>query len=96
MIAGISIGEFFFLAALIIAGGVVTGILAGLFGIGGGAILVPALYEAFRVIGVEPSNLMHLCLGTSLAVMIPTSITSFRSHRAKGAVDDALLRRIAP
>jgi uncharacterized membrane protein YfcA len=84
------------LALALIASGFVMGFLAGLFGIGGGAILVPALYEAFRAIGIEQSVLMHLCLGTSLAVMIPTTITSFRSHRARGTVDEAFLRRVAP
>lgn len=84
------------LALALAASGFVMGFLAGLFGIGGGAILVPALYEAFRTIGIEQSVLMHLCLGTSLAVMVPTTITSFRSHREKGLVDEAFLKRIAP
>jgi uncharacterized protein len=47
------------------------------------------------VIGVQHDVLMHMCLGTSLAVMIPTTITSFRSHRAKGTVDEAFLKRVA-
>lgn len=84
------------LALALVASGFVMGFLAGLFGIGGGAILVPALYEAFRAIGIEQSILMHLCLGTSLAVMIPTTLASFRSHRARGTVDEAFLRRVAP
>lgn len=84
------------LALALIASGFAMGFLAGLFGIGGGAILVPALYEAFRAIGIEQSVLMHLCLGTSLAVMIPTTIASFRSHRARGTVDEAFLKRVAP
>lgn len=84
------------LAMALAASGFVMGFLAGLFGIGGGAILVPALYEAFRAVGIEQSVLMHLCLGTSLAVMVPTTITSFRSQRARGLVDEAFLKRIAP
>ena len=52
MIPGVPVGELAWLALAIIAGGVVTGVLAGLFGIGGGAIIVPVLYEVFRVIGV--------------------------------------------
>lgn len=84
------------LGLALIASGFVMGFLAGLFGIGGGAILVPALYEAFRAIGIEQSVLMHLCLGTSLAVMIPTTMASFRSHRARGTVDEAFLKRVAP
>lgn len=92
---GVSTQGLVLLALALAASGFAMGFLAGLFGIGGGAILVPALYEAFRVIGVEHSVLMHMCLGTSLAVMIPTTIASFRSHRAKGTVDEAFLKRIA-
>lgn len=84
------------LGLALIASGFAMGFLAGLFGIGGGAILVPALYEAFRAIGIEQSVLMHLCLGTSLAVMIPTTMASFRSQRARGTVDEAFLKRVAP
>lgn len=95
MTIGVSTQGLVLLALALAASGFVMGFLAGLFGIGGGAVLVPALYEAFRAIGVDHDVLMHLCLGTSLAVMVPTTITSFRSHRAKGAVDEAFLKRIA-
>lgn len=78
------------------ASGFAMGFLAGLFGIGGGAILVPVLYEAFRIAGVDQAILMHLCLGTALAVMVPTTIASYRSHLAKGTADVALLKRIGP
>ena len=93
---GVSTQGLVLLALALAASGFAMGFLAGLFGIGGGAILVPALYEAFRYIGVDESVLMHVCLGTSLAVMIPTTITSFRAHREKGTVDEAFLRRVAP
>jgi uncharacterized membrane protein YfcA len=93
---GVTTQGLLLLALALAASGLVMGFLSGLFGIGGGAILVPALYEVFRVLDVEPSVMMHLCLGTSLAVMIPTTITSFRSHRARGTVDEAFLRRVAP
>lgn len=92
---GVSTQGLVLLALALAASGFVMGFLAGLFGIGGGAILVPALYEAFRAIGVDHSVLMHMCLGTSLAVMVPTTIASFRSHREKGTVDEAFLKRIA-
>ncbi|HET9904201.1 MAG TPA: sulfite exporter TauE/SafE family protein [Xanthobacteraceae bacterium] len=82
---GIPAGELFLLAGAIFAGGVVTGILAGLFGIGGGAIIVPVLYEVFGVIGVPEEVRMQLCIGTSLAIIIPTTISSYRAHRARGA-----------
>src|SRR4029077_6001194 len=86
MILGIPIGELMWLALAIIAGGVVTGILAGLFGIGGGALIVPVLYEGFRALGVPEEVRFQLCVGTSLAIIVPTNIRSFLSHRARGAV----------
>ena len=92
----VSPGGLALLALTLAASGFAMGFLAGLFGIGGGAVLVPVLYEAFKLVGVEPSIVMHLCLGTALAVMVPTSITSFRSHLAKGTVDVPLLWRIGP
>jgi uncharacterized protein len=83
---GIPIGEIAFLAAVIVAGGIVTGVLAGMFGIGGGAIIVPVLYEVFRVLGVPEEVRMQLCVGTSMAIIVPTNIRSFLVHRAHGAV----------
>ena len=64
----------------------VSGILAGLFGIGGGTVIVPALYEVFRILDVPEDVRMQLCIGTSLAIMVPTSIRSYLVHRSKGAV----------
>ena len=75
------------LALLLIATGALSGFLAGLFGIGGGAVLVPVFYECFRLAGVPLDVRMPLCIGTSLAVIIPTSIRSFRAHYLRGAVD---------
>src|SRR3974390_1157179 len=72
------------LAALIAGGGVVTGILAGLFGIGGGAIIVPVLYEVFRALDVPEAVRMQLCIGTSLAIIVPTTLRSYFTHRAEG------------
>jgi uncharacterized membrane protein YfcA len=86
MIGGISFGEIAFLAAVIIAGGIVTGILAGMFGIGGGAIIVPVLYEVFRVLEVPEAVRMQLCVGTSMAIIVPTNVRSYLVHRAHGAV----------
>jgi len=92
MFSGIPLGELAWLAAAIVAGGVVSGFLAGLFGIGGGAIIVPVLYEVFRVIGVPDEIRMQLCIGTSLAIIIPTTIRSYVAHRARGAVMPEVLR----
>jgi uncharacterized membrane protein YfcA len=84
--------EIFTLAiSLILAGGLV-GFLAGLFGVGGGAIIVPILYQAFIVVGVPNDSRMPLTVGTSLAVIIPTAVTSYLAHRKKGAVDQLALR----
>jgi uncharacterized membrane protein YfcA len=78
---------------LLIAVGALSGFLAGVFGIGGGAILVPVFYECFRLAGVPLEVRMPLCIGTSLAIIIPTSLSSFRAHYARGAVDMDILRR---
>lgn len=78
--------------AAIAASGVVSGLLAGIFGIGGGAVLVPVFYQVFGLLGVDEAVRMHLSVGSSLAIIIPTSIRSFTAHRAKGAVDIALLK----
>ena len=86
MLLGVPIGELAWLAAAVVAAGVATGILAGLFGIGGGAIIVPVLYEVFRILGVPEEVRMQLCVGTSMAIIIPTTIRSYLTHRAKGAV----------
>jgi uncharacterized membrane protein YfcA len=88
----VPLGELSALAAAIIIGGIVTGLLAGLFGIGGGAIIVPVLYEIFRVFGVPEDIRMQLCVGTSLAIIVPTSIRSFLSHRARGDLPMEALR----
>ena len=86
MLLGVPLGEIALLAAAVVVAGVATGILAGLFGIGGGAIIVPVLYEIFRILGVPEEVRMQLCVGTSMAIIIPTTIRSYVTHRAKGAV----------
>ncbi len=82
-------------AALLVAG-LVVGLLSGLLGIGGGGILVPVLYETFAALGVDPAIRMHMALGTTLAIIVPTSLRSFAAHRAKGSADMALVKRMAP
>src|SRR5262245_25730724 len=96
MVLGMSAGEFALMAAILIVGGVVTGYLAGLLGVGGGGVLVPFLYEAFSALGVDESVRMHMVLGTSFAVIVPTAFRSFRKHLETGAVDTGLLRRLGP
>jgi uncharacterized protein len=87
-----SILEFATLAVALAIAGLATGVLAGLFGVGGGVLIVPVLYEVFRFLGVDESVRTHLAVGTSLAVIIPTSIRSFQGHLKKGAVDMATLK----
>ena len=86
MMLGMPLSEVGWLAATIIGGGIVTGLLAGLFGIGGGGVIVPVLYEVFRALGVPEEVRMQLCVGTSIAIIVPTNIQSFLIHREKGAV----------
>jgi uncharacterized membrane protein YfcA len=89
---GIPAGELVLLALAIVLGGVLTGLLAGLFGVGGGAIIVPVLYEIFRILGVSEDIRVQLCVGTSLAIIIPTSIRSYLAHRARGTVPVGVLK----
>ena len=87
-----SAGDLVFLALALVTAGAVAGVLAGLFGIGGGAILVPVLYQFLTMLGVSEAVSMHLSVGTSLGIIVPTSIRSFLSHSARGAVDMELLK----
>lgn len=92
MMGSIPLSELLTLGAALAAAGVLTGLLAGLFGVGGGTVIVPVLYEVFRLMDVAEDVRMPLCVGTSLAIIVPTSIRSFRGHLAKGAVDMDVLR----
>jgi len=70
----------------------IAGFMAGLLGVGGGLVMVPALYYAFSVLNFEIETKMHLALGTSLAIIIPTSIMSTRVHMKYNAVDFGLIK----
>ncbi len=78
-------------AALAVSGAL-AGFLAGLFGIGGGAILVPILVTIVTAVGVNPEAVVHISVASSLGVIVPTSLRSFFAHKKKGAVDLALLK----
>jgi uncharacterized protein len=80
------------LAPMLVAAGGLSGFLAGVFGVGGGTVVVPVLYGVFVMLGVPDELRMPLCAGTSLALIIPTSIASFTSHRKTDAVNFDLLR----
>jgi uncharacterized membrane protein YfcA len=88
---GIPLDQFLWLAAALGAGGAIVGVLAGLFGVGGGAIIVPILYEVFTILGVSEAVRMPLAVGTSLAIIIPTCIAAYRTHLNRGAVDQPVL-----
>ena len=86
------IGEIAVFSFAVAVSGVVSGLLAGVFGIGGGAVLVPVFYQVMGPLGIDEAVRMHLAVGSSLAIIIPTSIRSFTGHRARGVVDMDLLR----
>lgn len=81
------------LAAAMLVTGCVAGVLAGLFGIGGGIVIVPVLELVLGVVGVDAAIRMHVAVATSLATIIPTSIASARAHHARQAVDLDIARR---
>ncbi|MGE4324992.1 MAG: sulfite exporter TauE/SafE family protein [Pseudodonghicola sp.] len=81
---------------LLLAIGALAGVLAGLLGVGGGIVLVPSFFYAFQTLGYGGPQLMQVCLATSLATIIVTSMRSVLSHNRKGAVDWAILRGWGP
>lgn len=86
--------------AILIAGmavtGMIGGILAGLLGVGGGIVIVPVLFWVLHTFKIAPEHASHLAVATSLATIIPTSISSMRSHGKRGTVDRDLLRLWGP
>jgi uncharacterized membrane protein YfcA len=80
----------------LVATGVFAGLLAGLLGVGGGIVIVPVLFFLFQSFGVSADSAMLVATATSLATMIPTSLSSIRAHRQKNNVDVALLQRWSP
>jgi uncharacterized membrane protein YfcA len=82
--------------ALLLIIGAFAGVMAGLLGVGGGIILVPAFYYTFSSLGYESGQLMQICLATSLATIIVTSVRSVLAHHKKGAVDWEILKSWAP
>ena len=83
----LNINEIFYLLSVLAIAAAIAGFMAGLLGVGGGIIMVPALYYAFTVLDFDIVTRMHLAVGTSLAIIIPTSIISTLTHREHDAVD---------
>jgi uncharacterized membrane protein YfcA len=81
---------------LYLALGGATGVLAGLLGVGGGIVIVPALVALFTAQQLPDPFILHLALGTSLASIVFTSISSLRAHHVRGAVDWEVFRRVTP
>ena len=86
-------GDLGTLALGLVIAGVVSGLVAGMLGVGGGIVIVPVMYQVLSAMHVPEDMRMHVAIGTSLATIIPTSISSLRAHNKKGAVDWALLKR---
>jgi uncharacterized membrane protein YfcA len=81
---------------ILLSMGALAGTLAGLLGIGGGVIIVPVLAMVFQHQGVDIDVLMHVSIGTSLATIVVTSLSSIRAHQKRGAIDWSVFRRITP
>jgi len=95
MLLGVPLQEILWLAVALVVGGLISGVLAGLFGVSGGSVIVPVLYEAFGALGVSEDVRMQLCVGTSIAIVVPTTIRSYLVHRAKGVVIPGVIRQWA-
>ena len=90
------VGTLLVVGGSLIGGGIVAGLIAGLLGVGGGIVIVPVLYWLSPVLHVAPEVALHCAVATSLAVIIPTSISSMRAHHRRGSVDMSLVRVWAP
>ena len=84
--------QIFYLIFVMMIAASIAGFMAGLLGVGGGLVMVPALYYAFTVLNFNMETKMHLALGTSLAIIIPTSIMSTKTHMKFNAVDFSLIK----
>lgn len=84
------------MAVVLVLIGAFAGVVGGLLGVGGGIVLVPAFFYAFQSLGLGGDHLMQVCVGTSLATIVVTSIRSVNGHNRRGAVDWAVLKRWGP
>ncbi|RZJ96746.1 MAG: sulfite exporter TauE/SafE family protein, partial [Brevundimonas sp.] len=93
---GLPLGEIVTLMAAVVAAGLLGGLVAGLFGVGGGTVIVPALFYAFETLGLGGESNLHVAIGTSLLTIVATSWRSLSAHRGHGAVDEAVLKTWGP
>ena len=80
----------------VVASGLFAGLVAGLFGVGGGTVVVPALFYVFSVLRLGGEANLHVAVGSSLTVIIATALRSLAAHRSHGAVDEAVLKTWTP
>lgn len=92
----IALSELAVMIAALIAAGLFGGIVAGLFGVGGGTVVVPALFYAFETLGLGGESNLHVAVGTSLLTIVATSWRSLTAHRSHGAVDEVVLKTWTP
>jgi len=92
MIENLDLNQIIFIIAVMAASAVIVGFMAGLFGIGGGLIMVPILFYVFSFIGIEQTFVMHLAIGTSFSIIIPNSIISTITHMKFKAVDFSIVK----
>ena len=92
MIENLDQNQIIFIVTVMAASAVVVGFMAGFFGIGGGLIMVPILFYMFSFVGVEQTIIMHLAIGTSFSIIIPTSIISTMTHMKVKAVDLSIVK----
>ena len=94
--SGLPLSDIALLAAAMIGAGVFAGLIAGLFGVGGGTVIVPVLFYAFGLLGVGGESNLHVAVGSSLLTIVGTSWRSLAAHRRHGAVDEAVLKAWTP
>ena len=92
MIENLDQNQIIFIITVMAASAVVVGFMAGFFGIGGGLIIVPILFYIFGFAGIEHAFIMHLAIGTSFTIIIPTSIISTMTHMRFKAVDFSVVK----
>ena len=96
LFGSLALPDLMMLLAALTAAGLVGGVIAGLFGVGGGTVIVPAVFYAFEVLGVGGEGNLHTAIGTSLLTIVATAWRSLKAHRTHGAVDETVLKTWTP